>query len=195
MTDTETRSTEWPAAWQPVVDLVGQEVGEDTIAWGADAVELTGIRRMLEPFEFDCALHYDKAVAVEHGYADVIAPVSAIRVFAIPAVWSPGEDPVFPDPDRNAQPLRWGQGGGVPGAPKTSAAFMTDVEWDFLLPVTLGDRLGLRTRRRIVSCTPKQIRVGKGAFVTMEQAVVNQRQEVVMLVRSTSFSYDPAPKE
>jgi hypothetical protein len=181
--------------WQPLVEAVGQEFGDEGVTWGADTVELTGIRRLLEPFEFGCALHYDKPTAIEHGYPDVVAPVSAVQVFAIRPMWQPGDDPVFPNPERNAEPERWLTAAGRPPmAPRSSAAFMTDVEWDFLLPVIVGDRVGIRNRRKIVSCTPKELRVGKGAFLTLEQNVVNQRGETVMRVRQTSFSYEPAKR-
>jgi hypothetical protein len=184
----------WPGCWQAAVDIVGQDFGDDSIIWGADPVERTGIRRLLEAFEFDCALHYDQAIAIEHGYADIVAPASSVRVFAIPAMWEPGDDPIFTDPDKNAQPVRWPRPGWYPPVtPATSAGIITDLEWDFLLPVVVGDHVGIRNRRRLVACTPKELRIGKGAFVTIEQTIVNQRQEKVALTRLTSFNYNPAP--
>jgi hypothetical protein len=76
-------------------------------------------------------------------------------------------------------------------APATSALIMTEVEWDFLLPAVVGDHLGVANRRRLVSCTPKALTIGQGAFVTIQQTIVNQRRQAVALIRLTYFFYDP----
>ena len=67
-----TMDEDWKQAWQPVVDVIGQNFG--SLMTGADEVSAAAIRRYLEPLEFDCALHCDAAVAREHGFDDIVAP-------------------------------------------------------------------------------------------------------------------------
>jgi N-terminal half of MaoC dehydratase len=196
---TETRavapasSAGWPRNWDAVVAAVGEEFGEDAVAWGADHVELTGIRRFVEPFEFDCALHHDKETARQHGYSDVVAPVASLRMFASPALWEPGNQPVFTDAARDAQPSQASPARHLPSfAPLTTALVMTEVEWDFLQPVIVGDHLGTHMRKRIVACTPKALKIGQGAFVTIEHKLCNQRHELVARIRLTYFCYNPS---
>lgn len=185
-------AAEWPQNWDAVIAAIGSEFGEDRIVWGADHVELTGIRRFAEPFEFDCPLHYDKATAQHQGYSDVVAPVASLRMFASPPLWEPGRPPVFTDPARDAHPAQALPARHLPSfAPPTTALVMTEVEWDFLQPVTVGDRLGTHMRKRIVACTPKALKVGQGAFVTIEHRLCNQWQDLVARIRLTYFTYNP----
>ena len=53
----------WEEAWQPVIDLIGEDFSEGEQISSADNVERTSIRRYLEPLELGCPLHYDEAVA------------------------------------------------------------------------------------------------------------------------------------
>lgn len=185
--------TQWPRNWDAVVAAIGEEFGEDKIAWGADRVELSGVRRFLEPFEFDCPLHYDKAVALQHGYPDVVAPSASLRMFASPALWEPGSQPIFTDAARDAQPDQASPARHLPRfAPPTTALIMTEVEWDFLMPVVIGDHLGIHLRRRISACAPKALKIGQGAFVTIEHRICNQRHELVANIRLTYFTYNPS---
>jgi len=116
----------WQAAWQPMVELVGQDLSDGTVAWGADPIEPGAIHRYLEPLEFDCPLHYDREVARQHGHDDVTAPYTSISTFSLPAQWRPGE-PLFISAQRDAQPayspLR---GARAAVAPPTTAYFATE---------------------------------------------------------------------
>jgi acyl dehydratase len=183
----------WQRAWQPLIDAVGTEFGEGISRVGPDAVELGALRRFCEPLEFGCPLHYDAAVACRHGYAGVVAPVSAIVTFTIPTVWRVGEPPVFSSSERNAQPARTGLGPRRTGLePETTGYFAAETGADYLAPVEVGDRL-CRTGDLLLSCVPKQTRVGRGAFVTWQSQIRNQRDVLVARLRSTSYSYVPHP--
>jgi MaoC dehydratase-like protein len=183
---------QWPRNWDAVVAAVGGEYGEDEVAWGPDEVELTGIRRFVEPFELDCPLHYDRAAALAMGYSGVVAPAASIRMFAAPALWEPGREAVFTDPGRDALPAQSSPGRHLPSfAPATTALVMTEVAWDFLRPVIVGDRLGTHKRKRIAACTPKALRIGRGAFITIEHRICNQNRELVARIRLTYFAYNP----
>jgi acyl dehydratase len=183
----------WQEAWQPLIDAVGTDFGQGTFRAGPDAVEAGALRRFCEPLEFGCPLHHDAATARRHRYAGLVAPVSAIVTFTIPTVWRAGEPPVFTSPGRNAQPARTGLGPRRTGLePETTGYFAAETGADFLAPVEAGDRL-CRTGDLLLSCVPKQTRVGRGAFVTWQSQVRNQRDVVVARLRSTSYSYVPHP--
>jgi hypothetical protein len=173
-------TNDWQAAWQPVVDAVGTDFGEGEAIEGADAVEPSALRRFLEPLEFDCPLHQD----------DGVAPVSSYFTFVAPAIWRPGDAPVFTSDERDAQPEGLAVRRFLTGLePPHSGYFAADFEIEPLLPVTLGDRLS-RTGMRLVSCTPKETSVGRGAFMTWEWEVRNQRAETVARFRNTMYVYE-----
>ena len=176
-----------------MIDAVGTEFGGGDPRPGPDAVEAGAVRRFTEPLEFGCPLHCDRAVARRHGYRDVVAPVSSIMTFTIPPLWRPGEPAVFTSPDPNAQPDRTVLGPRRTGLePKTTSHFAAETGADYLAPVIVGDRLA-RVGNLLVSCIPKETSVGRGAFVTWQYEIRNQRGEVVARVRTTSYSYLPHP--
>ncbi|MBI2961943.1 MAG: MaoC family dehydratase [Betaproteobacteria bacterium] len=186
---------DWKQAWQPLVEAVGQDFSEGKRYWGADCVEKGGIRRFLEPLEFDCPLHYDDAIARRHGYGGVIAPFSSYLSLTIPAIWRPGKS-VFTSAEPHAQPESDNPiaGIGTKLAPPTSGYFATDLEIEYLKPVLLGDRL-CRAGRKLLSCEPKETKVGCGAFTCWETEIRNQDDEIVALLRLTVFSYNPHPEQ
>ncbi len=188
-------SEDWQAAWQPVIDAVGNDFGDGEIIEGADAVDPSALRRYLEPLEFDCPLHYDAQVARRQGYPGIVAPLASTITFAVPPMWTPGQAPIFTSDERNAQPE------GVTGRrlltglePPHTGYFAADFEIDYLLPVVLGDRLA-RTGVKLVGCQPKQTGVGRGAFMTWAYEVQNQRSEAVARFRVTMYVYSSRPAE
>ena len=187
--------TSWTDEWQEVVDAVGQDFSDGQTHYGADRVEQSIVRRFCEPLEFGCALHYDADVARQHGYSDVISPYTATLSWAIPAMWEPGDDPIFTSDDRNAQPARTPiNNQGFPLGPRTSGFFATDVQIDFIRPVALGERVG-RRGHKLVSCTPKETAVGRGAFMVWESEIVDEAGAVVVRMRTGTYAYQPHPTE
>ena len=65
---------------------------------------------------------------------------------------------------------------------------------DVLRPVTVGERVG-RRGQRLISCTPKQTSMGRGAFLTWESELVTEPGEVVARVRTGTYAYNPAGPE
>ena len=65
---------------------------------------------------------------------------------------------------------------------------------EFLRPVTVGERVG-RRGQRLISCTPKQTSMGRGAFMTWESELVTDRGEVVARVRTGTYAYNPVQPE
>ena len=182
--------TDWKAAWQPMIDAIGTDFapGEPTLL--PDAIDATAIRRLLEPLEFDCLLHYDADVARANGYETIVAPVTQLASLSIPVLWQPGET-LFDSAARDAQPLRSPVARATtPMEPPTEAFFAADYEADYLRPAVVGDQLR-RRGNRLIACTPKETSVGRGAFQTWEHTIYNQRDEEVARVRITIFRYNP----
>jgi len=186
---------EWVRAWDDMVALVGTDLTDGTTRWGADVVEPGTIRRYLEPIELGSPIHYDETAAREQGHAGIVAPATSLLTYTLPAMWQPGDDTLFDSDDRDAQPARSPINNAEPGpGPRTTGFFATDIEIDFLRPVVVGERLGTRGRR-LLSCTPKETRVGRGAFSTVESDLVSDRGDVVARMRTSTYAYDPHPAE
>ena len=180
---------DWQDDWQPVIDAVGQDFGGEPIQ-GADAVEQGLIRRFCEPLELGSPLHHDEAVAREHGYAGIVAPVSSVLVFSIPPMWRPGDAPLFTTAGRDDQPARSPvKPPSLPMAPPTTGYFATDIEFDFVQDIVVGDRL-TRVGNTLLSCQPKETSVGRGAFTRWQWELKNQRGEVVARVRVGLYFYN-----
>jgi hypothetical protein len=190
---TDGRDDDWARAWQPMIDAVGRQFDERPPLFVADTVEASAVRRYLEPLEFDCALHYDREAARAHGYDDIVVPTSALPTFAFAPMWRPGEV-LFTSADRNAQPAS----SAVTGVrtslePPTTGYFATTYDVEYLRAVVVGDRL-LRRGAKLIACVPKETKVGRGAFITWESEIINQRHEVVARLQTTFFRYNPHPR-
>jgi N-terminal half of MaoC dehydratase len=184
-------SADWRRDWDAMVAAVGRDFSDGTVTYGADAVAPSDIRRFLEPLEFDCPLHYDRSAAVAAGFPDVTLPYTAMMSWTIPPMWSPGDPKLFDDDSRDAQPARSPiNNPPLPGAPATTGFFATDQEFDFIRPVTVGERIG-RRGRRLLSCVAKETSVGRGAFMTWESDIVTSGGEVVARMRNGTFAYVP----
>jgi N-terminal half of MaoC dehydratase len=183
--------SDWTDAWQEVVDSVGRDFSDGVVRYGAAPVEAESIRRYLEPLELDCALHYDAGVARAHGYSGIVAPYTAGPCWAIPAMWRPGDGPLFTDEARDAQPTRTPiNNTNFPLGPPTSGFFATDLEFEFERPVVVGERVG-RRGHRLLACTPKQTAVGRGAFMVWESELIVGQGEVVARMRAGVYAYQP----
>jgi acyl dehydratase len=183
----------WVRDWAAVQDLVGSELGDAVVRYGADAVEPSGLRRFLEPLEFDCPLHTSAYVARQAGYAGLVLPWSATIPFTTEAFWRPGDPPAFVGTEYGAQPTRspYAIHEPVPGAPVTSAFVASETSvMEFVAPVVVGDRVG-RVGRRLVDCQPKRTRVGEGAFIRFGAEIRNQCGEPVMRTVRQYFYYNP----
>lgn len=181
---------DWKKAWQPMIDAVGTDFSDGKERWGADEVEKGAVRRFLEPLEFDCPLHYDKSVANEYGYPDIIAPYSSLFTWTLPPHWSPGTK-TFTSAERNAQPTQNPTAAVKTDlAPETTGFFATDIEIDYVKPIVVGDRL-CRVGNVLLSCVPKETQVGRGAFMVWESEVRNQNSELVAKIRIGTYNYNP----
>jgi acyl dehydratase len=181
---------DWAAAWQPMVAAIGTQFDPGPHEFTADVIEASAVRRYLEPLEFACPLHHDRAVAQAHGHPDILVPTSAIPTFAMAPMWRPGEL-LFDSAERNAQPANTPISGIKTGLePPTTGFFATNYDVEYLRPAHVGDRL-LRRGARLMACRPKDTKVGRGAFLTWESEIVNQRLDLVARLQTTYFRYNP----
>ncbi|MGH1565286.1 FAS1-like dehydratase domain-containing protein [Mumia sp. DW29H23] len=189
-------SSSWEQDWQPVINRVGELLDDDVWRFGPDRVEAGAIRRFLEPLELDSALHTDGEVAREHGWPDVVAPYTSVWTFMMPPTWTPAHGVLYPDDaGRDSQPA-WSPIGDdvIPGAPPTSGVFGSDLSLEFDRPLHVGERVAAGPRR-LVACTPKQTKVGRGAFVRFERDVVVESGERVCRMTGEIYLYDPHPAD
>ena len=183
-------SEDWTQAWQPTVDVVGQDFSGGIESTAIDEIERATIRRYCEPLEFSCPLHYDEEVARAHGYAGILAPHSGVSSTWIdPGIWRPGEGTRYPLAHQHVDIPRV-RGPVMPEPPEapTTAGFATDIEIEYHQPPVVGDRLTVKGRE-LMSCLPRETRVGRGAFMIWQRQVVNQRGELVALLRNGGYRY------
>ena len=183
---------DWQAAWQGTVDAVGGDFSGDVQSTAVDQIELGAVRKFLEPLELDCPLHYDPDAAKQHGYRNVLAPVAGISSTWLDAgLWRPGMGSRYPQAHPHVDIPRTRAGAmPEPPVPDTTAAFATDIEIEYFEPAVVGDRLTIRGRT-LISCVPRETRVGRGAFMVWESEVVNQDGARVALLRNGGYSYVP----
>ncbi|MCY4455460.1 MAG: MaoC family dehydratase N-terminal domain-containing protein [Chloroflexi bacterium] len=189
---------DWQAAWQGTIDAVGGDFSGGVTSTAVDQIELGAVRKFLEPLELDCPLHYDPDAAKQHGYRNVLAPVAGISSTWLDAgLWRPGMGSRYPQPHPHVDiPRARTEDVPEPPVPNTTAAFATDIEIEYFEPAVVGDRLTVRGRT-LLSCVPRETRVGRGAFMVWEREVVNQDGVRVALLRNGSYSYVPldAPED
>ena len=167
--------------WEDTQRSNGQVVADLT---GPHEVTRADIRRRLEVLAWDCPLHYDDAVAREHGYRGAIAPATMLMTWVMPPYWSPGDPPptladppLFPSLGLCRVP--------APGA----AGFVTSCETEYLEPVYPGDRITATSVPTDV--TRKTLSMGDGAFITVTTTYTKQTGEVVGIERIVIFRYVP----
>lgn len=173
-------------SWEETESYVGKVVG---VTKAPDAVELGAIRRWLEPKEFECALHSDKAAARSAGYRDIIAPNTMAFTYGIGPYWSPKDGLSEPgyEPRQISIPVIF----NVPAPCKLS--FATSVEIEFFDPIYVGDQITCTSK--LVNLVKKELRVGAGAFFKQEDTYTNQDCAVVAIAHLDIFRFNPPAKK
>jgi acyl dehydratase len=160
---------------------IGEVVAELT---GPDEVNRADIRRRLEVLAWDCPLHYDDAVARDHGYRGAIAPATMLMTWVMPPYWSPGD----PAPTLEDPPLFPSLGLCRVPAPGP-AGFVTSCATEYFEPVYPADRITATSIPTDV--TPKTLAVGDGAFISVTTTYTKQTGEIVGIERTVIFRYAP----
>lgn len=164
-------------------------IGREHPFRGVDEVSRNDIRRKLEVYLCDCPLHYDDAIARQHGYRGLVAPVTLTPLWSMPAYWNPG------DPQIYAPELRPLTGGIRTDALPTvfSKGVNTATEWEYFEPLYPGDML--EGNWQLIEIKPRETRLGNGVFLTTETTIVKRWGELVAKNRNTSFRYDEKARE
>ena len=184
---------DWQREWDVTTAAIGTDYGGDYVAVAADEVERGSIRRYCEVLEFDCPLHLDDAVARAAGYAGIVAPISGVtQTWTREAHWRTGMPTRYPVLDPDAEVLREQLRFGSPPEPPTVLNVVTALAIEYLVPVYVGDRLS-RRGHRLISVAPKETSIGRGAFITYESEVWNQRGELVARSQNGGYHYNPFP--
>ncbi len=183
---------DWQQDWQQTINVIGQDFSGGIQSTAVDEIEKSSVRRFLEAVELDCPLHYDADVAQQHGYRNILAPVSGIsQTWIDTALWRPGLGSRYPSNHPHVDvPREPVAEAPKPPAPPTTVGFATDIEIEYFEPPVVGDRLTVRGRK-LISCTPRETRVGRGAFTVWEREVVNQNGDRVALLRNGGYAYIP----
>lgn len=176
-----------------MVEAIGRNFEADApLIWG-ELIDRAMVARYLEPLEFDCGLHSDADVAHSWGYADVIVPYTALMSMSLPLMWRPGERALFTSEGRNDLPDSATMSGRLCGLePTTKHTFAVGWDMDFLKPASVGERI-CRCGLLLLSCVPKQTRMGRGAFITCQSEIINERCEVLARIQSTLYRFNPHP--
>lgn len=182
---------DWAREWDAAIAVVGQDFSGGLEIEAVDAIELGAVRKFCEPLEFDCPLHHDEALAQEHGYRGVLAPLSGVSATWLDTgSWQPGWTTRYPEPDPNIDIVREPpRNQPEPPFPPTEAGFATDIEVEYFEPPCVGDRLTVKGRK-LVSVLPRETRVGRGAFFIWEREVYNQRGDLVAKLRNGGYRYN-----
>jgi len=118
-------------------------------------------------------MHFERAAAVEAGYADVVAPPLFPYVIRMHAAHLVGRDDLEPDGSATAD---------VPPL-DTTRAMAGETTIDLEQPVVAGDVVTVT--KRIVDMYEKEGRSGALVFVIMEFTFTNQRGDLVARERFT----------
>ena len=187
-------SADWVHSWDPVIAAIGRDFSGGTTSVAADAVEAGAVRRFCEVLELGCPLHHDTEVARRFGFRDIVAPQSVTSTWARRASWRPGDPTRYPTADADVWIAGEMPSDQLPLLPQPPGArsFVTGIEIEYFEPICVGDRLA-SSGRRLVSVTPKETSVGRGAFVTFQSEVRNQAGALVAKINNGSFHHSPRP--
>ncbi|MEK7777038.1 MAG: MaoC family dehydratase N-terminal domain-containing protein [Chloroflexota bacterium] len=185
--------------WDDTVAAIGRDFSGGVESVADEVIEYTAITRYCEPWEIGNSIYWSEQAAKGLGYRGAVVPWSALRLtFSSGGHWRPGHETRFPTPQRNAT-ADSGRGHSISVSgeevpmPLYTNSINSGMEIELFEPACVGDRLTVRGDK-LVNVIPKQTRVGFGAFHTRQRGIYNQRNELVALVRSTSYSYNAEKK-
>ena len=187
-------TTSWTQAWEPAIAAIGRDFSSGSPSVAADAVEAGAVRRFCEALELGCPLHHDAEVARQFGFRDIVAPASGVSTWVRRAHWRPGDPTRYATPEPDAPISMETPEEQLPPLPEPpgTRAFVSGIETEYVEPVCVGDRL-VSSGRRLLSVTPKETSVGRGAFMTLQSEVHNQDGALVARINNSGFHYSPHP--
>lgn len=166
--------------WEETEKTIGETL---PVIYGADAATLGWIRQWNEVIEADCPLYYDEELAQRLGYKTIPAPAGHGHGggygLMVGARGGRGSRRAAVSP-RNAHAR----------SHSSALAWLCDRHRSRVSASPLsGDTL--RQVGRLVSVTRKRLKIGDGAFFTVEIEFINQNDETVAVQRVTTWSGNP----
>jgi hypothetical protein len=184
--------------WDDTIAAIGKDYSGGKILVADEKVEAASLARYCEVFEFSNPIYWDAEVAKRAGYRDQVAPWASVKdTFSYGGSWRPGEPTRYPlnmGKDDRAETASRAPSEGDPPMPPTTSGFFTDMTIEFFEPVCLGDNITIMGRK-LASVTPKETRVGVGAFLSFSSEYFNQRGELVARATQGTFAYNRKPKQ
>jgi len=179
--------------WEDTAKCVGQDFSGGIVMVADERVDKVMLSRYCEPAEIGNLTYWDEEVARMAGYRSQVVPWAAVK--EVPTYcgnWRPGQPTRFPldaDVDHQSQLAARSPSSGEPPMPPTDAGFFTDMTIEFFEPVCLGDRL--TTMGRVLHhVTPKETRVGVGAFLGYTTSYFNQKGELVAKATQGNYRFN-----
>jgi hypothetical protein len=185
-----TTSSDSELDWSETKSFIGRNILLEP-KLGIEPVEQSAIRREMEVLEMDCPLHFDEAVAKQHGYSSVFAPTHMVQTFQVASIWEPGMTSIWTTDDPHFTVAGTGRAGRIEEVPSPgTATFVTDLTIEILLPLYIGDTV-TQVTQTLLDVNPRKTRVGDGAFSTYESFFENQRGERISRENMTLYTYVP----
>ncbi len=178
--------------WEDTAKHIGEDFSGGIIMVADERVDKVMLSRYCEPAEIGNPLYWDEEIARMAGYRSQVMPWSGVKeVPTYSGNWRPGQPTRFPldvDMDYQSQLAARQPSSGNPPMPPTNANFFTDMTIEFFEPVCLGDRLA--TMGRVLHhVTPRETRVGIGAFTGYTTSYFNQNGQLVAKATQGSYSF------
>ena len=178
--------------WQDTAKHIGEDYSGGMIMVADERVDKTMISRWCEPAEIGNLTYWDEEVARMAGYRSQAVPWAMVK--EVPTYcgnWRPTQPTRFPldaEVDYQSQLAQRQPSAGDPPTPPVNAGFFTDMTIEFFEPVCLGDRL--TTMGRVLHhVTPKETRVGVGAFLGYTTSYFNQSGQLVAQATQGTYRF------
>ncbi|MEI6135977.1 MAG: MaoC family dehydratase N-terminal domain-containing protein [Chloroflexota bacterium] len=186
------RSGDPNVTWDDTAKHIGEDYSGGIIMVADERVDKVLISRYCEPAEIGNLTYWDEVVARQAGFRSQVCPWAAVKEPpTYMGYWRPGQPTRFPlnaDKDFQSELAARQPSAGGPPVPPTNAGFFTDMTIDFFEPVVLGDRL--TTMGRVLHhVTPRETRVGVGAFIGYTSSYFNQFGELVAQATQGTYSF------
>ncbi len=184
--------------WEDTAKHIGEDYSGGIIMTADERVDKTMLSRYCEPAEIGNLTYWDEGVARMAGYRSQVVPWAAVKeVPTYSGLWRPGQETRFPldaDVDFQSQLAARQPSAGGPPVPPTNAGFFTDMSIEFFEPVVLGDRL-TTMGRELHHVTPRETRVGIGAFLGYTTSYFNQDGQLVAKATQGNYSFTRKAEE
>ena len=178
--------------WEDTAKHIGEDYSGGIIMVADERVDPSMITRYCEVAEISNLTYWDEDVARMAGFRGQVVPWAMVKeVPTYSGLWRPGEGTRFPldaDIDFQSQLAARQPSVGSPPTPVTNAGFFTDMTIEFFEPICVGDRI-TSMGKQLHHVTPRETRVGIGAFVGYTTSYFNQQGNVVAKATQGGYSF------